>query len=55
VNIPTKEQKFDFLNDGLKELKVGKKQNIIIDGRVYEVKYKGLDKDVFIPLKDVSN
>jgi hypothetical protein len=52
---PTKEQKYDFINENLMELTVGKKQTIVMEDRVYEVKYRGLEHDVFLPVsKEVT-
>jgi hypothetical protein len=47
---PTKEEMYDFINENLMELTVGKKQTVIMEGRVYDVKYRGLEENVFLPL-----
>lgn len=51
---PTSAQKYDFINVHLAELAKGKKKTVVMEGRTYEVKYIGLENEVFGDLGKVD-
>jgi hypothetical protein len=44
---PTPKQKYEFINDHLMLLKVGQQHTVVMEGRVYDIKYRGEESNVF--------